>query len=282
MAKVSIIIPVYNGEKYLYATVESLLKQTVADLEVIIVNDGSTDETEKVIHDLQQSDDRVKYITKTNTGVSDSRNAGLRIANGEFVVFFDADDIAEAFYLEDRLTFLQANTEYGICGSSLKFINETDQVVYADKYTTAPGEDILEEILMYNPQIAACPSNLMFRKSILTDHGILFNTQLNSSADKYFLCILAKYTKCYSIKRSSLCYRVHTNSMSGKLTDGLLFDKIKYVSLLKSNDRVTAHVRSIFLIKSYYMLTAMAFKLKRYYLFTRFAVLYFMNRLKKA
>jgi len=280
MIKVSIIIPVYNGARYLKDTVRSLLAQTITDIEIIIVNDGSYDDTEKIVLALQEVDNRIMYIAKSNTGVSDSRNNGLRTANGEFVVFFDADDIAEPFFLEDRVAFLEGNTDYGICGSEITFINEEGVIVNTNKRAFAPGENILDEILTYNQDIAACPSNLMIRRRILTDNGIGFNPDLSSSADKYFLCQLAEYTKSHSLPRSSLRYRVHSSSMSGKLSVNLLYDKIKYVDFLKNNKQASKAVMLAFLTKSYYMLTAMAFKLGKYRMFIRFGILYFMCKIK--
>jgi len=280
MAKISIIIPVYNGARYLNDTVRSLLLQTVSDFEIIIVNDGSNDNTEEVISLLQKTDRRVTYITKPNTGVSNSRNEGLQKASGEFVVFFDADDIAEVFYLEDRVAFLEGNADYGICGSEITFINEEGVIVNTNKRAFAPGENVLDEILTYNQNIAACPSNLMIRRKILTGNGVVFNQNLSSSADKYFLCQLSEYTQSHSLSRSSLRYRVHSSSMSGKLSVNLLYDKIKYVDLLKNNKQASKSVMLTFLTKSYYMLTAMAFKLRRYRMFIRFGTQYFMCKIK--
>lgn len=99
---ISVIIPVYNGEKYIAKCIESLLEQTLSDIEVIVINDGSQDRTLSIINQYSQKDPRVKVIDKVNEGVSVARNAALSIAKGEWIAFSDADD----FYYADGLKLL--------------------------------------------------------------------------------------------------------------------------------------------------------------------------------
>lgn len=89
---ISIIIPVYNGEKYIEKCVSSLIRQTITNIEVIVVNDGSTDRTSSIVHDMQSQDDRIVVIDKQNEGVSIARNTALAIAKGGWIAFSDADD----------------------------------------------------------------------------------------------------------------------------------------------------------------------------------------------
>lgn len=89
----SVIIPVFNGGKFIHEALASILSQPCEDLEVILVNDGSTDTTQQICETAAQNDKRVKLINKINTGVSDSRNKGMAAANGKYVAFLDADDI---------------------------------------------------------------------------------------------------------------------------------------------------------------------------------------------
>lgn len=89
---ISVIIPVYNGEKYIEKCISSLLCQTFSNIEIIVVNDGSTDRTSSITHNMQNQDDRIVVIDKQNEGVSIARNAALEIAKGEWIAFSDADD----------------------------------------------------------------------------------------------------------------------------------------------------------------------------------------------
>ena len=104
MPFVSIIIPVYNSQKYLKTTVESLLSQTDRDFEIILVDDGSTDSSGKLCDDLALTDSRVSVIHKTNGGVSDARNVGIERAKGELIWFVDHDDFVFPDYLETMIS----------------------------------------------------------------------------------------------------------------------------------------------------------------------------------
>ena len=90
-AKVSIIVPVYNASQYLNRCLNSLIEQTYNHLEIICVDDGSTDDSLKVLKKYQAKDNRIQVITKINTGVSDSRNQALKIATGDYIMFVDSD-----------------------------------------------------------------------------------------------------------------------------------------------------------------------------------------------
>ena len=103
--KLSIIIPVYNVEQYLQFCVQSVITQTYQDLQVILVNDGSTDSSGVLCDQLAQQDNRIQVVHKSNGGLSDARNAGLRVATGEYVAFLDSDDV---YLLNDGLEQLMA------------------------------------------------------------------------------------------------------------------------------------------------------------------------------
>lgn len=92
---ISVIVPVYNVGKYLEECLESLVNQTLENIEIICVNDGSTDNSLNVLNEYRKKDKRITVVNKANGGVSSARNIGLRIARGEYIAFVDADDIAE-------------------------------------------------------------------------------------------------------------------------------------------------------------------------------------------
>ena len=86
MSVVSIIIPVYNGEKHIEKCIEKVLKQTYRNIEIIVINDGSKDNTKEILERLKEKDERLKIVNKENTGVSDSRNIGIDIATGDYIL----------------------------------------------------------------------------------------------------------------------------------------------------------------------------------------------------
>ncbi|MDR0914086.1 MAG: glycosyltransferase [Oscillospiraceae bacterium] len=114
---ISIIIPVYNLEAYLEASLQSVLNQTHKNLEIIIINDGSTDNSAKIIDKLAAADNRIVAIHKQNGGVTSARNAGIAAATGEYITFFDGDDFAEPNMYEHLLTNLKKyNADISHCG----------------------------------------------------------------------------------------------------------------------------------------------------------------------
>jgi glycosyltransferase involved in cell wall biosynthesis len=112
MPKVSIIVPVYNAEKYLQECVESVLGQTLSDIELILVDDGSTDSSPTLCDQYAAQDRRVKVIHKPNGRAASARNAGLRVASGEYVAFVDADDWISPDMYEKML---QTNADVTLC-----------------------------------------------------------------------------------------------------------------------------------------------------------------------
>ena len=100
MPKISVIVPVYNAEKYLSMTLNSILNQTFSDFELICINDGSKDASLNILNEFQLKDKRLFIINQENQGVSAARNNGITKACGEYIVFFDADDLMHKTFLE--------------------------------------------------------------------------------------------------------------------------------------------------------------------------------------
>lgn len=119
--KISIIVPVYNVEKYLAECIDSILSQTLTDWELILVNDGSPDNCEKICLDYVKRDSRIKYVYQNNGGVSSARNKGISLASGEFLFFMDSDDTVCPTFLERAyLTAIKGNSDIVVLGKSFK------------------------------------------------------------------------------------------------------------------------------------------------------------------
>lgn len=110
LIKVSVIIPVYNVENYVRESVLSIINQTLKEIEIIIVNDGSTDSSLNIIEDLAKLDNRIQVISITNQGQSIARNLGIYKAQGEFIYFFDSDDLLEKKNIRRVLQQMQTST----------------------------------------------------------------------------------------------------------------------------------------------------------------------------
>lgn len=121
---ISIIVPVYNVEKYLENCINSILNQTYNNIEIVLVDDGSTDNSGKICNDYLASDKRIKVIHKKNGGLSSARNAGIDNSNGKYITFIDSDDDIEKDYVEYLYNLIKKyNTEMSICTYSIKINN---------------------------------------------------------------------------------------------------------------------------------------------------------------
>lgn len=124
MPKISIIIPVYNVEKYLPKCLESVIKQTLTDIEIICVNDGSTDNSSNILSEYAKNDNRIKIINQNNMGVSEARNYGLKVAVGEFIAFLDSDDYLALDFCEKLYKrAIETDSDIVVCEYVYRFKN---------------------------------------------------------------------------------------------------------------------------------------------------------------
>ncbi len=259
---VSVIIPCYNSEAFIAETIESALKQSYSNIEIICINDGSTDNSECIIKKI--NDKRLNYIFKKNTGVSDTRNQGLKNAKGEFVLFLDADDVLSEHYIEKSIQALKRNNGYGFCTSYVIKINEQSNKL-SEKIWKGTSTDILKDVLNYSSEIITCPSNYIFRTKILLDNAVFFNTKLSSSADRFFLVEVSNFTKGILINDNFLYYRVHKKSMSNNFTPSLLSDNILFHKEVLTINRIPKKLIGEFNFKTNYIFAGSSLRLKQFF-----------------
>lgn len=128
--KISIIVPIYNTEKYINKCIESLINQTYQNLEILLIDDGSKDMSPQICDKWGKKDSRIKVIHKINAGASDARNVGINIANGDYIMFVDSDDFIDVTTVSD-LYLLLSNTNADIaCGGFYKYVNRNSIPIY--------------------------------------------------------------------------------------------------------------------------------------------------------
>ncbi len=169
MPHISIIVPVYNTEKYLSCCISNILDQTFCDFELILVNDGSTDSSGKICDEFAVTDNRIRVIHKQNGGASDARNCGIDAAQGEWIMFFDSDDCFEPDIVQKLYDAVQReNADMAVC--SIDLFNEDclDEKYIPDHFVVTPGMFSGSEILAtgYIPTIYVTPWCKIFRKSL--------------------------------------------------------------------------------------------------------------------
>jgi glycosyltransferase involved in cell wall biosynthesis len=242
---ISIIIPCYNASNFIIETIHSILNQDESRFEILVIDDGSTDDSKIKISTF--TDLRINYFYQTNKGVSSARNNGLRHSKGNYIIFFDADDIMSPNFLSSRIKYLENNSEMHFVSGEVQKFDENGNI---NRYFRGTSINGVEEILLYDLEVVTCPSNYCFRKSFLINNKLTFNENLSSTADKYFLLESFKFGKsdCDS-SLSKLNYRVVENSMSHKLTIGLVIDNENFYKSILKTDLVPKNIenKSLFL-----------------------------------
>lgn len=145
--KYSIIIPVYNVEGYLDKCLKSILNQTYSNYEVIIVNDGSPDNSDNIIKSYEKEDKRFKGYKKVNGGLSDARNYGLKYATGDYLIFIDADDYIENNYLEKVNDVLERNKDIDVLKFKIKLVDEGENLIRMENGLNKEGVTSFEELV---------------------------------------------------------------------------------------------------------------------------------------
>lgn len=145
---ISIVVPIYKVEKYIRQSIDSILAQTYKDLEIILVDDGTPDNCGAICDDYAQKDSRIKVIHKTNGGLSDARNAGLRIATGDFIGFVDSDDWIEPDMFRILYDACQSsNADIAVCGFYREFSNTSISEVKLSEETVYSGSEALSKLI---------------------------------------------------------------------------------------------------------------------------------------
>ncbi len=190
MKTVSVIIPVYGVERYLARCVDSILRQTYNDLEIILVDDGSPDNCPVICDEYAQKDERVRVVHKKNGGLSSARNAGLSIATGEYVCFFDSDDFIEADMLEKLVSGIEENgDDVCVCGYYVDDVDEQENVLSSrtvcPNFSYMQSDFSLEE---YESILGWCGYawNKLYRRNVLEKGDFRFDEGISLVEDLLF------------------------------------------------------------------------------------------------
>jgi glycosyltransferase involved in cell wall biosynthesis len=222
---VSIVLPVYNGEKYLADTLDSVFAQTYQNWELVIINDGSTDGTENLI--LIHQDKRIKYLPNDgNKGIIFSLNRGILESNGQYIARLDADDISLPERIEKQVEFLSANPEFAMCGSYFQTIDSKGKLLKNVEFP-ANNRDAQSFLLLHN---CFCHSAIMMRTNIAKDLKYDENFQVCEDYDLWYR--IARTGKILNLPVFMTLYRVHENNMSTRKSE------IMFAHVNKINKRI--------------------------------------------
>lgn len=210
MPKVSVIIPTYNREQYLSDAIDSVIEQTFSDYEIIVVDDGSTDNTKEV---LRKYNGKIRYFFQKNNGPSAARNMGLKQALGEYVAFLDSDDIWFTDYLEENINLLEKCYDLAMTDNYVDIYTENKKLLrrnYKDRENYLGNESKLYEILFQRFQNGFSGGiGIVIKKSCFSEIG-LFDENLKILEDwDLWLRIALKRLKIGYIQHPLFIYRRH-------------------------------------------------------------------------
>ena len=210
MPKISVIMPVYNGEEFLRETMDSILNQTFSDFEFIIINDASKDSTEDIIKSY--GDDRIVYlINEQSLGVAGSLNRGLEVAKGEYIARIDADDIAFPERFEKQVKYMDEHKDCIMCGSNTILFGAQQ----GRTYVPCSDAEIRANLLFASP---FTHPTVMMRRSFVEEHNLGYNLECEGFEDYNMWFDFAKVGKgsFYNFQEPLLRYRIHPHQVTQK------------------------------------------------------------------
>ena len=226
---VTVIIPVYQIEEYLEDCIKSVVCQTYSELEIILVDDGSTDNSPQICDQYAQMDSRIKVIHKTNGGLSSARNAGVDICTGKYVTFVDSDDVVADVMIEEMLNL--ANQEHAdiVKIGVIRKINYSENIAIPKDYATYSGDGALSLLFRSNSQIV-CGCGKLFTREVIGDIRFPIGRYYE---DEYFTPRMYLRAKRVVLSDSEYYFymqRDNDSILRGKITDKKVRDSI-WISL---------------------------------------------------
>lgn len=226
MTYVSVIIPVYNAEKYIKKTIQSVLDQTYKDYEIIVVDDGSTDSSEKILSQFKN----IRYFYQENSGVSASRNKAIEESRGRYIALLDQDDIWYPQRLEKQILALEKNSDAGIIYADCNYIDAEDRVILRlfEKQKAYSGR-IFEQLALDN--FIPIPT-VLIKKEALNKAGLFCEDY--TFAEEYDLFLkIARFYNVVFVNNVLAGYRIHDTNLS-KDTENSLKEDIKVTKYVMS------------------------------------------------
>ena len=207
---VSVVIPIYNGEKYLDNCIESILRQNYERYELILIDDGSTDRSLTICQEWELKDKRISVYSKENAGVSDSRNYGIEVSCGDYILFVDCDDLLSENYISQMVNVVKEYGQDVLPISVMEFIGEKEYFNLTRKQKSEL-QNISESITeIYDRNLFHSPCNKLYCKSIIVECGIKFRTDINLGEDLLFnveYLSTGKIRKTYTMEDTTYYYR---------------------------------------------------------------------------
>ena len=205
---ITVLMPAYNVEKYIREAIDSVLRQTFTEFELLIVNDGSVDGTERIIRSYP--DPRISLITQSNQGVSAALNTGLKQARGKYIARFDADDICYPERLREQFDFMEQHPEYVMIGTDADYMDKNGEYLLRYENIGHTHEEILSRIRIYCPFVH---SSVFYRKQIVLGLGG-YDEKAHTFEDWLLWTKLIEKGKTLNFQTPLICVRLNPESVT--------------------------------------------------------------------
>lgn len=233
---VTVLMPVYNAEKYLSEAIDSILVQTYKNIEFLIINDGSTDRSESIILDYQSKNSKIVYVkNETNIKLIETLNKGVRMANGKYIVRMDADDISKPSRIEKQVEYMETHPTVGVCGSFFTVFGEGINKPYIVKRPLG-NKNIKASMLFTN---AIGHPNVIIRRSVMINNGVFYDKRFFRIEDWGLWTELMPYCDFGNLPYSVLNYRRTSTQQTALAVDdpqNRIYRKLLLGENLKIND----------------------------------------------
>lgn len=234
MNKISILIPVFNTEETLKRCLDSVLNQTLEDIEIIITNDGSRDNSQNIIEEYAKKDNRIKFFIQENSGLGATRNNGIEMATGEYIAFLDSDDWVDRDYYEKMYNVAKkGDIDLVISSFCIENICINDRTYMKFNYKDNDKDNYLKDLI--NGNVDGFSWNKLYKRSMINENNLRFplREEFENVEDQYFSIRSVYYSKKIAfINNTNIHYFINKDSIVRKYQKTLLNDIIK---LHKSN-----------------------------------------------
>lgn len=244
---VSIIVPMFNSEKYITTTLDSFVSQSYKNIEVIVVDDGSKDNSAEIVKEYAIKKSKVRYIYQDNYGAPTARNLGLENSNGDYVIFFDSDDVMADRAVELFIKELE-KTDSDLIIGDYKYINKNNLQI--DSPTNPYFNEFINEFPTYEllAFLDPIPGNKMYKKSFLINHNIIFDNVKIGQDLNFYLKAIGNEAQIALVSETALYYRVHEGSISKTY-------KKTITDIVNSFKHIEKHQYNLFIKKPFIMPT---------------------------
>lgn len=241
MPKISVILPVYNASAFLKKAMDSIIDQTYTDWELIVINDGSTDNSEEII--LSYTDKRIRYYNnEANLGLIASLNKAILLCSGEYIARMDADDISDPERFAKQINFLDKNTDYAMCGSFAQIIDDRENIT--GKIIHVTDNDYLKVNLLFS--VPFVHPSMMIRSEIFNE--VLFDKEYIHAEDYDLWTRISRKHKVANIPDFLIKYRWHETNVSvtnskkqEEVKDRIINRELNLLGLTPNNEELYLH-----------------------------------------